>query len=102
MDIDFKGAFEAIAMAAGVVQTAANTPGINVIPYANLVGSAAGLLQRAINLGLNITPYIEAIKDTYSGGVPSQEKQDALDAKLAQLRAEIQAPLPPPEEGEED
>lgn len=41
-------------------------------------------------------------EDTFSGGVPTPEKIAATNARLLELGAEIDVPLPPPEKGEDD
>lgn len=99
---DLKQILEAVNLALGVVKTVAETPGVNVLPYATTVSAAVTALQAAFTAGKNITPYIEAIKDTFGGGVPSEEKRAALDARIAELEAAADAPLPPKEEGEPD
>lgn len=100
---DWKQAFEVINTALGVINTAGNTPGINLIPYVGTVSAAAGALQAALKAGVSIAPYVVAIKDTFmGGGLPSQDKLDALDAKIADLEKQVDAPLPPREDGEEE
>lgn len=87
----------------GVLQSVANTPGVNIIPYVATASSAIGALRTAYSVGKNIVPYVTAIKDTFTGdGIPTQAQLDALDAKIAELEAQVDAPLPPKEEGEED
>ena len=86
--------------ALGVIKTVAETPGVNLLPYASVVSSAISAIQTAEEIGINIAPYVMALKDTFSGGVPTQEEMDALDNKIALLNAEIDAPLPDPEPGE--
>lgn len=98
-----KEVLDAVNTALGVIKTVAETPGINMIPYVNTISGAISALQTAYSVGQNIIPYVIAIKDTFSGeGLPSQDKLDALDAKIAELEAKVQAPLPPKEDGEED
>ena len=98
--MDIKALVEAFNSVASVVKTVADTPGVNMIPYATTVSSAIGALQTAVNAGVNILPYVVAIKDTFSGGVPTQAQLDALDAEIARLEALVDAPLPPKEAGE--
>jgi hypothetical protein len=100
--MDFKALLDAFGNVASVVKTIADTPGINLIPYASTVSSAVSAIQAGIKLGENVSTQIDALRDTFANGVPSQDKLDALDAKIAALRAKIHAPLPPKEEGEED
>ncbi len=92
---------DAVSNAAGVLKTVAETPGVNMIPYATTVSTAIGALQAAYEAGKNIAPYVEAIAGTFSGeGIPSEDDIAALDAKIAALEAKVAAPLPPREEGE--
>lgn len=94
-------AFDVISSALGVVAGAANIPGVSLIPYVGTIAAAASAIQGAIKIGQNVTPYIEAIKETFSGdGLPTEEKRLALDARIKELEAMIDAPLPPREEGE--
>ena len=97
---DIKQLLDTFNTVAGVIKTVAETPGVNMLPYASTVSSAISALQAGLNAGANILPYVTAIKDTFSGGVPSQEQLDALDAKIAELEALVDAPLPPAEPGE--
>lgn len=90
----------AVDTALTVIKTIAETPGVNMLPYAGLVSSAITAIQAAERLSINIAPYVIALKDTFSGGVPSQADMDALDQKIALLNAEINAALPPAEPGE--
>lgn len=99
---DWQQAFNVINMALSAISTAGNTPGINLIPYVSTVAAAASALQAGLNAGVKIVPYIEAIKDTFSEGLPTEAARAALHAKIAELEALVDAPLPPPEEGEED
>lgn len=100
--MDIKQLVEAFNAVSTVIKTVANTPGVNMIPYATTVASAIGALQVAVNAGVNILPYVTAISDTFTGGVPTQAQLAALDAKIADLEAQVDAPLPPREAGEPD
>lgn len=98
---DLKQILEALNSALGVVKTVAETPGVNLLPYASTVASAVSALQMAVAAGVSITPYVVAIQDTFSSDTPPTEAElAALDAKIAELRAKVQAPLPSVEEGE--
>lgn len=99
---DVRSVLDAISSALSVVQTVANTPGVNMIPYVSTVSGAISALQFAYKAGINITDHVAAIKDTFEDGVPTQEQLDALDTKIAELRAELHAPLPEKEDGEPD
>lgn len=98
----WKQAFDVIQMALGVITKAEATPGINLIPYVSTVGVAAGAIQAGLNAAVNVAPYIEAVAKTFTGGLPTEAERAALDAKIAELEAKVDAPLPPKEDGEPD
>ena len=87
-----------------VLKAIADTPGVNILPYAAVASTAIGALKMAVSAGRDIAPYIEAIGGTFGDGskVPTVEEVQALDEKIAELEAEVQEPLPPAEEGEPD
>lgn len=99
---DTKQILDTFNTVAGTIKTIAETPGVNMLPYATTVAAAIGALQAAVNAGVNIAPYVTAISDTFSGDIPTQEQLDALDVKIAELEAEVDAALPPKEDGEPD
>lgn len=99
---DWQSALSVITNALGVIKTAASAPGINLLPYVGTVATAAGALQTAIQTGIDVAPYITAISTTFSSGLPSDADRAALDAKIAELEAKVDAPLPAKEDGEED
>ena len=99
---DFKSLLSAVVTALGAISAAGNLPGVNLIPYVSTVASVAGLLQFALEKGVNVASDIAALKDTFSNGLPSQDKIEALDARIATLRARLHAPLPPKEDGEDE
>lgn len=98
--MDFKSLLDTFANVAGVIKSVAETPGINLLPYVSTVSNAIGAIQVAVKLGQNVSEHITALNDTFANGIPSQDKLDALNARIALLRAKIHAPLPPKEEGE--
>lgn len=100
--MDFKALLDTFGNVASVIKSIAETPGINLIPYASTVSNAIGAIQAAVKLGKNVTEHITALNDTFANGIPSQGKLDELDAKIAMLRAKLHAPLPPKEEDEPD
>ena len=100
--MDFKSLLDAFGNVASVVKTIADTPGVNLLPYASTVSSAVSTIQAGLKLGLDVSSHIIALKDTFANGIPSQDELTALDVKIVTLRAKIHAPLPPKEEGEED
>jgi hypothetical protein len=99
---DWKQAFAVINNALSVISAAGSTPGVNLIPYVSTVAAGAAVLQAGLNAAVNVAPYIEAISETFSGGLPTEAQRVALDAKIAELEAKVDAPLPPKEDGEED
>ena len=99
---DWKQALGVISKALSVISTAGATPGINMIPYISTIAGAAAAINTGLNLGMNVAPYIEAIADTFAGKLPTKAKHDALKARIAELEALVDAPLPPKEEGEPD
>jgi len=100
--MDIHALLDAFGNVASVVKTIADTPGINMIPYASTVSSAVSAIQAGIRLGENVTTQINALRDTFANGVPTKAQLDALDARIETLRAKIHSPLPEKEEGEED
>lgn len=94
---------EAIDKAMSVVKTVADTPGVNLLPYVSTLSGVIGTIHAAYSAGKNIEPFIHALSDTFTKpGVPSEADMAALDAKIAELEAKIDAPLPPKEDGEPD
>ncbi len=94
---------EAIDKAMSVVKTVADTPGVNLIPYVSTLSGVIGTVHAVYTAGRNIEPFITAIKDTFDRpGTPTPADMAALDAKIAELEAAIDAPLPPKEDGEPD
>lgn len=102
MSFDWKKAFEVVNTALGVIAGAGDIPGVNLIPYVSVIASAAKAIQMGVNAGIKVAPYIEAIQETFSGGLPTPEKLSALDARIKELEAAVYADLPPPDEGEPD
>lgn len=84
----------------GVIQKVASTPGLNSMPYVDVILSSVRALKAAETAGRNIAPYISAIADTFTGGIPTAEQIAALDAKIQELDAAVDAPLPPVEPSE--
>ncbi len=99
---DWKQAFAVINQALGVISAAGSTPGINLIPYVSTVANGAALIQAGLNAAVNVAPYITAISQTFSGELPSASQLAALDAKIAELEAKVNAALPPKEDGEDE
>lgn len=100
MTFDWKSAFEVINKALAVVAGAGDIPGVNLIPYVGVISSAAKAIQMGVNVGVKVAPYISAINDTFANGLPTPEKLAALDVKINELHALVQAELPPREEDE--
>lgn len=97
--MNWKHAFEVISNALGVVSAADKTP-LVLIPYMGTIAAAAGAINAGLQAGIKVAPYVEAIKETFANGLPTEERRMALDARIAELRAEIHATMPPREEGE--
>lgn len=97
--IDWKHAFEVISNALGVISSADQTP-LVLIPYVGTIAAAAGAINSGLKAGIKVAPYVEAIKETFAHGLPTEEKRAALEVRIDELRAIIHAPLPPKEEGE--
>lgn len=99
--MDIKSVLETIDNAMLMVKSAADTPGINLIPYVSTLSTVIGATHAAYVAGKNIAPYLENIRATYTGsGLPAQADLDALEARIKELDALVDAPLPPREEGE--
>lgn len=100
---DLKSVLEAIDNAMGVVKTIADTPGINLVPYVSTLSSVIGTVHAVYTAGKDITPFVQAISDTFTKpGAPTEADMAALDAKIAALEADVDSPLPPKEDGEPD
>lgn len=100
---DISQILEAIDTVMTKIKSVADIPGINLLPYVSTASSVIGAVHMAYTAGKDITPYITAIQDTFSKpGTPSEDDMAALDAKIADLEAKVQAPLPPKEDGEPD
>lgn len=95
-------AFNVITQALSVISSAGSTPGLNLLPYVSTVAAAAGAINAGLNAAVNVAPYIKAIADTFTGGLPTEAQRVALDTKIAELEAKVDAPLPPKEDGEPD
>lgn len=102
MDSDLQKFIDAVNTGLSVVKRIAELPGVSVIPYAATLSRAIAAVQTAVEAGQNIAPYIAAITDTFSNPDVSEDDLAALNAKIATLRAELHAPLPQKEAGEED
>lgn len=97
--MNWKHAFDVISNALGVISAADKTP-LVLIPYVGTVAAAAGAINAGLKAGIKVAPYVEAIKETFANGLPTEEKRAALDIRIAELREIIHAPLPPKEDGE--
>lgn len=84
------------------IKNIADMPGVNLIPYVSTASSVISIIHAAHEAGKAVTPYIEAVKKTFDGDKPTDEELAALNAKIEELEAAVDAPLPPKEEGEED
>lgn len=99
--MDIREVLGIISTSLGVVQKLGSTPGVNLIPYVNVVSSVAGALDALIGAGLEFEPLALKLKNTFKKDAPppTEEEVAALDAdteaELAKLRA-----MPPKEDGE--
>lgn len=100
MAISIDSVLSAINTGLGVIKQVASLPGVSALPYANTLSSAVTAIQAAEQAEQDIAPYVAAIAATFSGAVPTQDQLDALDAQIATLDAQVDAPLPPQEPGE--
>src|SRR5262249_37412113 len=92
---------DAVSSALNVIKTVAATPGVKLLPYASTISSAVSAIQSAYSAGLNVLPYVLALKETFSGDkTPTHTQIESLNLKIKQLEEEIQAAPPPAEEGE--
>lgn len=97
--MNWSHAFEVVSHALSVISSAKETP-LALIPYVGTIASAAGAINAGLKAGIKVAPYVEAIKETFAHGLPTEEKRSALDARIAELREIIHAALPPKEDGE--
>lgn len=100
--LDFKPIINAAETALNVIVSAGNIPGVDLIPYVGTVLKFVGYAKKAIEVGKAVEPDVADFLDTFSGGLPSEEKRAALDARISANHAKIQAFNPVAEEGEED
>lgn len=99
---DLKSILDAVGTALGAIKSATDLPGVSLIPYVSTVSSVIGVAQLALSQGQNIAHLVTDLKNTFSGGLPTENDLAALDARIAAARTKLHAPLPPKEEGEAD
>lgn len=100
---DLQKILSALNSALAVVKTVAETPGVNLLPYASTVSSAISAIQAGVSAGANVMPFVEALAATFTQDkVPTEAELKALDDKIDELRAKLHAPMPPKEDGEDD
>jgi len=98
----FTSVLSAISTALGAIKSATSIPGINLLPYVSTVNSAVDTIQFAMEKGKSVATFVADFTETFATGLPSEDKLAALDAKIADLRAKVHAPLPAKEEGEDE
>lgn len=77
------------------VNAVAQLPGVNLIPYVSTISGIISTVHSVYQAGKDVTPFISEIKKTFdTPGTPSQEDVDALHAKIKDLEAQIDEPLP--------
>lgn len=101
-EFNFKSVLDAAETALGVIESAGNIPGVDLIPYVGTVLKFVGYAKKGIEVGKAIAPDVADFVDTFSGGLPSPEKRAALDARIASNHAKIQGFTPVAEAGEEE
>jgi hypothetical protein len=89
----------------GVMMTVKNVtdiPGVNLIPYVSTASSVIGTIHALYSGGKLAAGHLQEIQATFNPGAPppSEEKLDALAKRMAELRAELHAPMPPKEADE--
>lgn len=99
---DLKGILDAVSTALGTIKAATDLPGVSLIPYVSTVSDFIGVAQIAISQGKNIAKLATDLKETFDGGLPTENQIASLNGRIAAARAKLHAPLPPKEEGEED
>lgn len=100
--MNFQDILGAVNTALGAIKSAADLPGVNLIPYVSTVSSFIGLAQLAIGQGKNIAALVDDLKTTFSGGLPTEAQLSSLDGRIVAARAKLHATLPPKEAGEPD
>jgi hypothetical protein len=102
--MDWEKALDTTSNVLGVLAQIASAPGLSMIPYVNIAATAITALNAAVKAGRDIKPYVDAISGTFGDGkkIPTEAEVKALDDRISELEAEVQKPLPPPEEGEPD
>lgn len=99
---NLKSVLDAAETALSVIAMAGNIPGVDLIPYVGTVLKFVGWGKAAIEAGQIIEPDVTDFVETWTSGLPSEEKCAALDARIAANHAAIQGFTPVAEEGEED
>lgn len=99
---DYKQLAAAVQQALGVITTVTSLPGVDLIPYVATVAKVVKYAQIAIDAGGKVAPYVEALTDSFSNGLPSEAARAELDAKIEAMHAEIQGFKPVAEAGEEE
>jgi hypothetical protein len=85
-----------------VLERVGNIPGVSMIPYVKTGLDALSAVKAGLETGRDVMPFVEEIRETYEGKVPTPEDVQALRDKITALEAKLDAPLPPKEDGEED
>ncbi len=100
MTTSLASVLSAVGTALSAIKTAADLPGVNLIPYVSTVSSVISVAQLALSQGQNIANLVTDLRETFAGGLPTDAQLAALDARIATARAKLHAPLPAPEDGE--
>lgn len=99
---DYKQLLDAVETALNAIETVTDLPLVDLIPYVSTVSKVVKYASIAVSAGGKVLPYAEALAESFSGGLPSEEKRAALDAKIEAMHAEIQNFKPVAEAGEEE
>ncbi len=100
--IDYKSILNAIDNALGVVVSASDIPGVDLIPYVGTIAKVAKYAKLAVDAGIKEAPYVAALTDAFANGLPSEAVRAALDAKIEDMHTQIQGFSPTAEAGEEE
>lgn len=91
--MDIKEVLGIVSTSLGVVQQLGSVPGVNLIPYVNVVTSVAGALNMLVKAGQNFEPLATKLRDTFRPDAPPPTDADLValeadtEAELAKLRA---------------
>lgn len=96
MDGKLKAIAETALSGLGMIKRVIDLGGpiTSLIPYADTVAKTIGYLQTAAEFGKEIAPDVEEFINTFSDPNVTPEMMAALDARIAEKEAKLDAPLP--------